>query len=51
MNERKWGVTLSVGAMVFSVLPSTVGPMLKIVDGIMYEVKKSGKNMIKVEEQ
>ncbi|MFA6366445.1 MAG: diguanylate cyclase [Candidatus Hydrogenedentales bacterium] len=44
MTEKKWDVTLSGGAMVFSVLPSTIGPMLKSVDDLMYEVKESGKN-------
>ncbi len=51
MAERKWGVTLSVGAMVFAVLPSTVGPMLKAVDDLMYEVKRGGKNGIRLAEQ
>ncbi len=51
MEARRWNVTLSVGAAVFAVLPSTVGPMLKTVDDLMYEVKKSGKNDIRVEER
>jgi diguanylate cyclase (GGDEF)-like protein len=51
MRERSWPVTLSVGAMVFSVIPSSIGPMLKIVDDLMYEVKKGGKNALRVVEQ
>jgi diguanylate cyclase (GGDEF)-like protein len=51
MASRKWDVTLSIGAMVFSVLPSTIGPMLKQVDDLMYEVKNSGKNNLKIVRQ
>lgn len=51
MASRKWDVTLSIGAMVFSVLPSTIGPMLKQVDDLMYEVKNSGKNGIRIVRQ
>lgn len=51
MTRRKLDVTLSIGAIVFSVLPSTIGPMLKKVDEIMYEVKNNGKNNLKVVKQ
>lgn len=51
MARRKLNVTLSIGAMVFSVLPSTIGPMLKSVDEIMYEVKNNGKNNLKIVKQ
>lgn len=51
MAKRKLNVTLSIGAIVFSVPPSTIGPMLKSVDGVMYEVKNKGKNNIKIIKQ
>jgi diguanylate cyclase (GGDEF)-like protein len=51
MRQRNWGVTLSIGAIVFSVLPSSIGPMLKAADDLMYEVKKSGKNNYRLIEQ
>jgi diguanylate cyclase (GGDEF)-like protein len=51
MGRREWKVTLSIGAMVFSVLPSTIGPMLKSVDDLMYEVKNSGKDSLKIVRQ
>lgn len=51
MRKRGWNVSLSIGAMVFSVIPSSIGPMLKSVDDLMYEVKKTGKNNIKIVEQ
>jgi len=38
-------------ALVFSVMGSTIGPMLKNADDLMYEVKKHGKNNMKVVEQ
>lgn len=51
MQARNWDVTLSIGAMVFSVLPMTITPMLKMVDDLMYDVKKNGKDNIKIMEQ
>jgi len=44
MNSHGWPVTMSMGAVTFSTLPSTVGPMLKRADEVMYSVKRSGKN-------
>jgi len=47
LNEMKahgWPVTMSMGAVTFSTLPSTVGPMLKHADEVMYAVKRGGKN-------
>ena len=51
MQAKNWDVTLSIGAMVFSVLPMTITPMLKMVDNLMYDVKKNGKDNIKIMEQ
>ncbi len=51
MQAKNWDVTLSIGAMVFSVLPMTITPMLKMVDNLMYDVKKNGKDNIKILEQ
>lgn len=51
MQARDWEVTLSIGAMVFSVLPSSLGPMLKAVDELMYRVKKNGKNNLCIQQQ
>lgn len=47
----QWPISLSIGCIVFNQLSSTVGPMLKQVDELMYEVKHSGKNNLKVIEQ
>ena len=51
MKDRNWNITLSIGAIVFKVLPSTVGPMIKRADDLMYEVKRNGKNSAKIVEQ
>ncbi|MFA9204559.1 MAG: GGDEF domain-containing protein, partial [Flavobacteriales bacterium] len=51
MQAKNWDVTLSIGAMVFSVLPMTITPMLKMVDNLMYDLKKNGKDNIKILEQ
>ena len=51
MKDHSWNITLSIGAIVFSVLPSTVGPMIKRADDLMYEVKRNGKNSAKIIEQ
>ena len=40
-------VSLSIGAVTFSALPNSVDEILEIVDSLMYEVKRSGKNGIK----
>jgi diguanylate cyclase (GGDEF)-like protein len=44
MKAHGWPVTLSIGAVTYTVLPSTVGPMLKKADEIMYTVKRAGKD-------
>lgn len=51
MQQRQWDVTLSIGAMMFTVLPSSISPMIKAVDSLMYRVKKSGKNHCIVQAQ
>jgi diguanylate cyclase (GGDEF)-like protein len=48
---KRRGVTLSIGAEVFSRMSDDVSPMLKDVDGLMYEIKKGGKNDYRVVEQ
>jgi len=50
-ENKKWAISLSMGCIVFSSLSSTIGPMLKQVDDLMYQVKKGGKNNLKVIEQ
>lgn len=51
MQAHQWAVTLSIGATVFTVLPSTIAPLLKTVDSLMYSVKRSGKNNCVVQQQ
>jgi len=47
MKEKSWPVTFSIGVVTFSQVKDTSRDMLKMVDDLMYEVKKSGKNNIR----
>jgi len=49
MQEKKWPVTFSIGAITFIRLPDSVDEMIKRADDFMYSVKRSGKHMIKHE--
>jgi GGDEF domain-containing protein len=42
-------VTFSVGVVSFPTPPSSVDEMLKTVDGLMYDVKRKGKDGAKFE--
>jgi len=46
MRKKNWPVTFSIGAVTFSDVMSSSREMIKLVDDLMYEVKKSGKNDI-----
>jgi len=49
MRRNGWPVTLSMGAISFSALPSTVDSMVKRADDLMYKVKGGGKNDLRHE--
>ena len=49
MAARGWPVTVSIGAMAFVDLPDTAHEMIRQVDALMYSVKHSGKNSIRLE--
>lgn len=46
MQRNHWPITFTVGAVTFGVPPESTDDILKIVDGVMYSAKKSGKNKI-----
>jgi diguanylate cyclase (GGDEF)-like protein len=46
MNEGNWGVTFSVGVLTCIHSFNTVNDLVKMVDDLMYTVKKRGKNAI-----
>ncbi len=46
VTDDKWPVTFSVGAVSFFTPLDTVREMIRIVDDVMYEVKRSGKNNV-----
>ena len=47
MKEMGWPVTFSIGVVTFSQVMGTSRDMIKMVDDLMYDVKKSGKNNIR----
>lgn len=47
MREKAWPVTFSIGAVTFTRLMESSRDMIKLVDDLMYEVKKTGKNNIR----
>ncbi len=49
MQRKNWPVTCSVGVATFLTPPSSVDDMVKVVDDLMYEAKKSGRNRVKYE--
>ena len=50
MSGHGWPVTMSMGAITFTTLPSSIGPMLKRADEMMYAVKRGGKNNLQHEQ-
>jgi diguanylate cyclase (GGDEF)-like protein len=47
MTKRNYPVTMSMGAITFRTIPSTIEEMIKKTDSLMYTVKKEGKNDIR----
>ena len=47
--QRDWPVTFSIGMVTFVKPPATVDEMIARADGLMYEAKAGGKDMIKDE--
>jgi diguanylate cyclase (GGDEF)-like protein len=50
MAARGWPVTASVGAVAFTAVPESEDEIVRQADAVMYEVKQSGKNAIRVVE-
>ena len=50
MEKNGYPVTFSIGAVVFTKIPGSTDEILKKADNLMYEVKKSGKNSLKLAE-
>lgn len=49
MRGADWPVTFSVGLLTCADPPHTVDEMIKIADGLMYEVKQAGKDAVRHE--
>ncbi len=48
MEIRGWNVTLSIGLVFFEKYPEHVNDMIKLADDLMYDVKRMGKNGLRV---
>jgi diguanylate cyclase (GGDEF)-like protein len=46
MQDNKWSVTFSMGAVTFEIFPDSVDETIKAADSQMYSAKKKGKNRI-----
>lgn len=46
VHLRGWPVTFSIGVLTCAVPPEDVDSMLRLVDGVMYRAKRSGKNRV-----
>ena len=46
MQARLWPVTISVGVATFTAPSQSVDEMIKVADGLMYSVKKTGKDSV-----
>lgn len=49
MRAQDWPVTASIGALVLSTAPASIGDALNRVDEVMYAAKRGGKNRVVVE--
>lgn len=47
MQHQEWPVTFSIGVVTFYKMMDSNQDMIKKVDSLMYEVKKSGTNNIR----
>lgn len=47
MESNDWGVTFSIGVVTYVEAPENVDELIKLVDNLMYEVKRNGKNSVK----
>ena len=48
--ETRWPVTFSIGMVIYTTAPESVECMIRQADQVMYEVKKSGKNELRIVE-
>lgn len=47
LRGHGWPITLSMGVITCTMAPSEITQLMKEVDALMYEVKRSGKNRVK----
>jgi len=49
MEEARWSITFSIGALTYATLPDNIDDIIIRADHLMYSVKNNGKNAIKHE--
>jgi hypothetical protein len=47
MQAGGWPVTFSIGALTCHEVPDTTDRIVSLVDGLMYDAKRSGRNAIR----
>jgi diguanylate cyclase (GGDEF)-like protein len=47
LRDNGWPITLSMGVVTCTTTPSEITQLMKTVDALMYEVKRSGKNRVR----
>lgn len=47
LQSQGWPVTLSVGVVSYTDIPANANDLINLADGLMYSVKKSGKNGVR----
>jgi diguanylate cyclase (GGDEF)-like protein len=47
LRGKGWPITLSIGVLTCTTAPSEINRLMKEVDALMYEVKRSGKNHVR----
>jgi diguanylate cyclase (GGDEF)-like protein len=47
LRGKGWPITLSIGVLTCTTAPSEIDRLMKEVDALMYEVKRSGKNHVR----
>jgi diguanylate cyclase (GGDEF)-like protein len=47
MERHQWPVTFSIGAVTYYGVPTSIDEVLEKADGLMYSVKREGRNKIK----
>ena len=48
-KSENWPISVSIGVIILGRAPENVDDAIKLADNLMYQVKKTGKNNIRIE--